>query len=314
MGYEMAMNLWKKRFVPGGVHTGEMVVCDSREEVSRRFVQEAGGERVNFVRTPHEAVFSSSTIITMLPSSPHVRSVYQESPQSILAALRELPIGEAKKTLCIDSTTCHVNTAQEVATSVNELAASMIDAPVSGGVTGAKAATLSFLVGGPETPFAVASPILALMGGRIIHCGPSGAGLAAKICNNMILGVQQVVVAEAMLLGEKLGLDAKVLAGVINSSTGRCWASEVNNPVKDALEIKQGQLGAPCQRKFEGGFATALMLKDMGLATEVGRLTDGALPLGLAAEQIYAKMIEERPELADKDFSSVYSYLQENTR
>lgn len=99
------------------------------------------------------------------------------------------------------------------------------------------------------------------MGKRVIHCGPSGSGLAAKICNNMVLGVQQVVVAEAMLLGQRLGLHPKVLASVINSSTGRCWASEVNNPVKDALEISEGQAGPPAQRRYEGGFAASLMLK-----------------------------------------------------
>jgi 3-hydroxyisobutyrate dehydrogenase len=133
--------------------------------------------------------------------------------------------------------------------------------PFIQGVTGAKAGTLSFLVGGPEAAVALASPLLALMGARTIHCGPSGSGLAAKICNNMILGVQQVVVAEAMILGEKLGLNPRVLAGVINSSTGRCWASEVNNPVKSALEIKKGRIGAPCEQGFEGGFASSLMLK-----------------------------------------------------
>jgi len=129
------------------------------------------------------------------------------------------------------------------------------------GVSGAKAGTLSFLVGGPEHSFALAVPFLNLMGKRVIHCGPSGSGLAAKICNNMALGVQQVVVAEAMLLGQKLGLNPRVLASVINSSTGRCWASEINNPVKDAVEIPEGQAGPPVQRKYEGGFAASLMLK-----------------------------------------------------
>ena len=104
-------------------------------------------------------------------------------------------------------------------------------------------------------------PFLSLMGKRAIYCGPSGSGLAAKICNNMVLGVQQVVVAEAMLLGQKLGLNPKVLANVINSSTGSCWASEVNNPVKDALDLPEGQVGPPAQRRYEGGFAASLMLK-----------------------------------------------------
>ena len=128
-------------------------------------------------------------------------------------------------------------------------------------MTGAKAGTLSFLVGGSEQSFTHASPILALMGQRIIHCGPAGSGLAAKICNNLILGVEQIVVAEAMLLGQRLGLDPPVLAGVINNSTGACWSSSVNNPVPGALPDKS----PPCERGFEGGFATALMIKAGGV-------------------------------------------------
>lgn len=124
-------------------------------------------------------------------------------------------------------------------------------------MTGAQAGTLAFLVGGTPEGFQLSEPILAYMGKRIIHCGPSGAGLGAKICNNLILGVQQIVVAEGMLLGQKLGLDPAVLAGVINSSTGGCWASSVNNPVPSSLPEKS----PPCEREYEGGFATALMLK-----------------------------------------------------
>ena len=195
-------------------------------------------------------------------------------------------------------------------------------------MSGAKAGTLNFLVGGPEHSFTLAVPFLNLMGKRAIHCGPSGSGLAAKICNNMVLGVQQVVVAEAMLLGRRLGLDPKVLASVINSSTGRCWASEVNNPVKDALEIPEGQTGPPAQRKYEGGFAASLMLKvcdlplvfhfhsteiafkDMGLATGSGKLLNVPLPLGEKAEEVYGEMLKVKPELAYRDFSSVYKYLE----
>jgi 3-hydroxyisobutyrate dehydrogenase len=124
-------------------------------------------------------------------------------------------------------------------------------------VTGAKAGSLSFLVGGSTLDFQLCHPFLARMGTRIIHCGPSGAGLAAKICNNLILGVEQIVIAEAMLLGQKLGLDPAVLAGVINNSTGGCWSSSVNNPVPSALRDKS----PPCERGYEGGFATSLMLK-----------------------------------------------------
>ena len=143
----------------------------------------------------------------------------------------------------------------------------MVDAPVSGGVAGAKAGTLSFLVGGRRNAFNLAYPFLTHMGQRVIYCGDSGAGLVAKICNNLILGVQQIVVAEGMLLGQKLGLDPKVLASVINSATGACWSSSVNNPVPGALEGKS----PPCERDYEGGFATSLMLKVGARARSVSR-------------------------------------------
>lgn len=199
---------------------------------------------------------ASQTVVTMLPSSPHVRQVYAESG-GIIPALKNLSAEDSGSTFCIDSTTLDVEVARETAREVHAAGAKMVDAPVSGGVAGAKAGSLSFLVGGSKEDFDKASPILSHMGKRIIHCGPSGAGLAAKICNNMILGVHQVVVAEGMLLGQKLGLDPAVLASVINSSTGACWASSVNNPVPGALPDKV----PPCTREYEGGFATALMLK-----------------------------------------------------
>jgi len=186
----------------------------------------------------------------------------------------------------------------------------MVDAPVSGGVTGAKAGTLSFLVGGTESAFKLSHPFLSMMGQRIIHCGSSGAGLGAKICNNLVLGVEQIVVAEAMLLGQKLGLDPAILTSVISSSTGQCWSLSVNNPVPNSLPGKS----PPCERDYEGGFATSLMLKDMGLATEIASRTGSPLPLGAAAERIYAEVITKQPELARKDFSSVYKFLESSGR
>ncbi|KAI0646903.1 6-phosphogluconate dehydrogenase [Trametes meyenii] len=241
----------------------------------------------------------------MLPSSPHVRNVYVEE-DGIVSALRSLPPEAARSTLCIDSTTLDVEVARTVASEVERAGAAIVDAPVSGGVAGAKAGTLSFLVGGQERAYKLAQPYLLHMGKNIIYCGESGAGLVAKICNNLILGVQQIVVAEAMLLGQKLGLDPEVLASVINNSTGACWASSVNNPVPSALPGKS----PPCERDYEGGFATRLMLKDMGLATDLAESTGAPLPLGQVAERVYADVISEDPEVSNKDFSSVYRYLR----
>jgi len=308
MGFEMAYNLFSKSLVESG-GAAQFVVCDAREESARAFASNIAsqfpGAKLDVVATPAEAVLASQTIVTMLPSSPHVRQVYAE-PNGIIPALRELAAGDAHSTLCIDSTTLDVEVARSTAAEVHQTGATMVDAPVSGGVAGAKAGTLSFLVGGTEEAFRRVSPILSHMGKRIIHCGPSGAGLGAKICNNLVLGVQQIVVGEAMLLGQKLGLDPAVLAGVINSSTGACWSCSVNNPVVGALSDK----APPCTRDYEGGFATALMLKDMGLATEIADTFSSPMPLGEAAEKIYADVIEEAPEYANKDFSSVYQYLR----
>ncbi|TDL27253.1 3-hydroxyisobutyrate dehydrogenase [Rickenella mellea] len=307
MGSEMAFNLFSKTFAES--KDAQFTVCDAVPEAAhafrRNFQEHFPGASLHVSNTPEEAAIKSQTIITMLPSSPQVRSVYSED-RGIISALRHLSREDANATLCIDSTTLHVAVARAVSEEVHKLGALMVDAPVSGGVTGAKAGTLSFLVGGTHDEFTRASPTLALMGQRIIHCGHSGSGLAAKICNNLVLGVEQIVVAEAMLLGQKLGLNPAVLAGVINNSTGGCWSSSVNNPVPSALPDKS----PPCERDYEGGFATALMLKDMGLATDSANAAGTPLPLGQMAQNIYEKVIREKPDLARKDFSSVYQYLE----
>ncbi|KAF5324493.1 hypothetical protein D9611_004488 [Ephemerocybe angulata] len=306
MGSEMATNLFSKQYAAS--KDTHFVVCDAVPEAAQSFVniftQQNPGANVTIAESPQEAALKAGTIVTMLPSSPHVKEVYTNR---IIPALASLAPEVARDTLFIDSTTLDVDVARAVASEVTRKGASMVDAPVSGGVTGAKAGTLSFLVGGPEASFNIARPILALMGQRIIHCGESGAGLGAKICNNLVLGVEQIVVAEAMLLGQKLGLDPAILASVINSSTGGCWSSSVNNPVPAALPDK----APPCERDYEGGFATALMLKDMGLASDIAAKQKSSLPLGRAAQEIYERVVKEKQELARKDFSSVYLYLRD---
>lgn len=315
MGSEMAFNLFSKKLSESS--DSSFVVCDAiRESVTsfcRNFQSQFAGTHVDIVQTPEEVVYSAGTVLTMLPSSSEVQAVYA-GPNGIMSALQSLPGHGSDQTLLIDSTTLDVGVARRVASEVTCLKAHIVDAPVSGGVTGAKAGTLSFLVGGTESAFQEARPTLTCMGKRIVYCGGSGAGLSAKICNNLVLGVQQIVVAEAMLLGQKLGLDPAVLAGVINSATGSCWASSVNNPVPGSLPDKS----PPCERDYEGGFNTSLMLKDMGLATDIASTHSNPLPLGEFAHNLYSQMLRTRPDLAKKDFSSIYQYLQgigkENTR
>ncbi|KXN90482.1 3-hydroxyisobutyrate dehydrogenase, mitochondrial [Leucoagaricus sp. SymC.cos] len=313
MGSEMAYNLFSKQYIQS--QDSHFVVCDALPESAKafrdNFLAQFPGANLEVVDTPVQAALASKTIITMLPSSPQVKQVYSGS---IIPTVKGLSSDDITQTLCIDSTTLDVDVAREIANELNSIGARVVDAPVSGGksfrVAGAKAGTLSFLVGGTEQSFKLSQPILAHMGQRIIHCGPSGAGLGAKICNNVRYRVQQIVVAEGMLLGQKLGLDPTVLASVINSSTGGCWASSVNNPVPGALPGKS----PPCERDYQGGFVTALMLKDMGLATEIATKNNTPLPLGELAEALYAKSIKEQPELATRDFSSIYKYLKSRTQ
>jgi len=307
MGSEMAFNLFSKTFTDA--HDARFVVCDavvdSAHVFKQNFLSHFPTAQIHIVATPEEAVQLSQTVITMLPSSPQVRTVYSESA-GIIPTLRSLPENIARSTLCIDSTTLAVDVARAVAYEVIQAGAQMIDAPVSGGVVGAKAGTLAFLVGGTEEAHNAALPSLRKMGKHIFHCGESGLGLVAKICNNLVLGVEQIVVAEAMLLGQELGLDAASLARVINSSTGGCWASSFNNPVPFVMADHT----PPCENNYEGGFSTALMLKDMGLACRSGSSCGIRLPLGEAAESIYREVIKQCPELEKKDFSSVFVFLK----
>ncbi|KAH9079217.1 3-hydroxyisobutyrate dehydrogenase [Lactarius deliciosus] len=296
MGSEMAYNLFSKRFAEA--NDSRFVVCDAILAATTRFADNFQKQfpraHITVAATPEEATLASETIVTMLPSSPHVRQVYLNSSGIIPTLLL----------FALTSTTLDVQVGRDVAAEAHTAGAAMLDAPVSPGLKQERC--LSSLAAS-EQAFSRASPILALMGQRIIHCGPSGSGLAAKICNNLVLGVEQIVVAEAMLLGQRLGLDPVVLASVINNSTGACWSSSVNNPVPGALPEKS----PPCERDFDGGFATALMIKDLGLATEVSKSSGSPVPLGEAAEGIYADAVKRYPELSKKDFSSVYRYLGE---
>lgn len=212
-------------------------------------------------------------IITMLPAAAQVRQVYLGDD----GLLAHVPAG----VLLIDSSTIDPMSAREVAAAAARNGNPMVDAPVSGGTVGAAAATLTFMVGGSEAQFQQAQPILSAMGRNIVHCGASGNGQVAKVANNMLLGISMIGVAEAMSLGVALGMDAKVLAGVINSSSGRCWSSEVNNPFPGVLE------NGPASRGYSGGFGTDLMLKDLGLASEAAKQVRQPVILGALAQQLY---------------------------
>ncbi|TDQ37869.1 3-hydroxyisobutyrate dehydrogenase [Thiopseudomonas denitrificans] len=212
-------------------------------------------------------------VISMLPAAPHVKSLYL-GDAGLLSLLQQ-------PTHLLDCSTIDPHSAREVSAAARQAGHYMLDAPVSGGTAGATAGTLTFMVGGSAEEFEFARPVLAAMGKNIVHCGDSGNGQVAKVANNMLLGISMIGVAEAMALGTSLGIDAKVLAGIINTSSGRCWSSEVNNPYPDVLE------NVPASRGYTGGFGTDLMLKDLGLATEAARLAKQPVILGAAAQQLY---------------------------
>ncbi len=236
-----------------------------------------------------EAVAGAELVLTMLPSSPHVRSVYLGADGVLAHVAQGVPL--------IDSSTIDPHTAREVAAAAAARGNPMADAPVSGGTGGAKAGTLTFMVGAPTALYERIKPLLGAMGRNIVHCGDSGTGQVAKICNNLLLGISMIGVAEAMTLGAKLGIDAKVLAGVINTSSGRCWSSDTYNPFPGVLA------DAPAARGYSGGFATDLMLKDLGLAADAARQAKQPVALGALAQQLF-QMASARG-LGALDFSAI---------
>ena len=239
--------------------------------------------------SPREAAQGTEMVITMLPAAAHVRSVWL-GEDGVLA-------GIAKGVPAVDCSTIDPQTARDVAAAAAKQGVQMADAPVSGGTGGAQAGTLTFMVGAAQALFDTLHPVLAQMGRNIVHCGDVGTGQVAKICNNLLLGISMVGVSEAMALGAALGIDSEVLAGVINSSTGRCWSSEVYNPWPGIVET------APASRGYTGGFGAELMLKDLGLATEAARQAHQPVVMGAVAQQLYQAM-SLRGE-GGKDFSAI---------
>merc|ERR1740121_2182292 len=199
--------------------------------------------------------------------------------------------------------TCEPAVSQEVAAEAQELGMSLVDAPVSGGTIGAEKATLTFMVGGAKESFDAAEPVLSLMGKKVVHCGDVGMGQAAKLCNNLVLGISMAAVCEGHALAERLGLDQKRLAEILNTSSGRCWSSDTYNPCPGVME------GVPSARGYTGGFACDLMVKDLGLASAaaLGAKPRLGLPMGGLALQLYSLMSAKGS--GHKDFSALFELL-----
>ncbi|EMP57325.1 3-hydroxyisobutyrate dehydrogenase [Marinobacter santoriniensis NKSG1] len=277
MGGPMASNLIKAGH--------EVTVFD----LSKAAVEALVAEGAKTSDTAHSAADGAECVITMLPAGQHVEAVYL-GDDGLLARL-------PADTLIIDSSTIAPETARGVAEAAKEKNLPFIDAPVSGGVGGAKAGTLTFICGGEEDTFNRAKPILEAMGKNIFHAGPHGAGQVAKICNNMLLAILMSGTSEALALGAKNGLDPAVLSEIMKQSSGGNWALNVYNPWPGVME------GAPASRDYQGGFLVKLMTKDLGLAFDNAVKNQASIPMGSLARNLFQLHAGQGNE--DLDFSSI---------
>ncbi|MCX8996961.1 3-hydroxyisobutyrate dehydrogenase [Rhizobiaceae bacterium BDR2-2] len=279
MGLPMAANLTRAGYAVKGFDLAE---------ASRRA---AAAEGVTAAATLEAAVAGADAVVTMLPKGEHVVAVHGD-------LVKLVPEG----TLLIDCSTVDVASARKAHGLAAALRCLSVDAPVSGGTGGAKAATLTFMCGGSQAAFAAATPILETMGRKIVHCGGAGAGQAAKICNNMILGISMIAVSEAFVLGERLGLSHQALFDVASTSSGQCWALTSYCPVPGPVPT------TPANSGYRPGFAAALMLKDLKLAREAASASGAMTPLGAAAAGLYETFITGGS--GDRDFSAIVEMLR----
>ncbi|KAL2869225.1 NAD(P)-dependent oxidoreductase [Aspergillus lucknowensis] len=309
MGYNMAKNLHAK--IPS---TDTLLIRDVNEESAARFLREVrdtarstgegnGMPNVIVAQNARELAEKSNVIITSLPEPQHVKDVFH-------SMLRQGPLPALdKERVFIDTSTIDPASSKEIANAIHTTCQGrFVDAPVSGGVVGARAGTLSFMFGASSRTGELVDrvkAILLLMGKKAWHMGAAGSGVSAKLANNYLLAINNIATAEAMNLGMRWGLDPKSLADMINASTGRCWPMEVNNPVPGVVE------GAPASRDYEGGFGVSLMHKDLRLALTAAKESGTPLALAEVARVIYTVVEAEH---RGKDFSVVYQWLRDQSQ
>ena len=280
MGGGMAANLAK---------AGQKVIAF---DLSGEALARAGAAGCHPVSDPVQAVSDADVVVTMLPAGKHVASVYNDT---VFGAARA-------GTLLIDCSTIDVDTAREVAVAAKARGLEAVDAPVSGGIAAANSGTLTFMVGGSAQGFARAEPILADMGKAVIHAGENGAGQAAKICNNMLLGATMAATCETFALAKKLGLDLQTFYDISSKASGQSWSMTSYCPVPSV------GAASPADNGYAGGFAAALMLKDMRLALDAAKASGAAVPMGERAEAIYAAFVEA--DAQGLDFSAIITALE----
>jgi len=287
MGGHMATNLVKAGF--------PLIIKDINPQAEKK-LKEFSPKNIQIAVSLKELASQVESIITMLPSSPHVTKVFTESETGILSGLKP-------GTICIDTSTIDPNVSRDLSSLIAQSGSQFVDAPVSGGVVGAENATLTFMVGGSQEAFEKAKPLLQCMGKNITYCGGSGNGQVVKLCNNLVLAISMIATSEAMNLGVSLGMDPKLLASIFNTSSARCWSSDSYNPVPGIMQ------GVPSSRGYSGGFGVDLMLKDLGLAVDAAAKSKTPLLLGREAKGIY-KLLSTNG-YGSLDFSSVYQFLSD---
>ncbi|MEM1237734.1 MAG: 3-hydroxyisobutyrate dehydrogenase [Pseudomonadota bacterium] len=243
-----------------------------------------------------EAATGADVVITMLPNGDILRAVAQE----VLPAM-------SAGTVLLDCSTVDVASARAVAQDAKAKGIAILDAPVSGGIGGAQAGTLTFMVGGPDHAFATANPLFDVMGQKAVHCGPAGNGQAAKICNNMILGITMIGTCEAFALADKLGLDRQAMFDVVSTSSGYSWTMNAYCPAPGVGPH------SPADNEYTPGFASALMLKDLRLSQAAAEASDADTPLGAAATELYRAFVEDEGQ-GDMDFSAMLPRFEKRSR
>ena len=279
MGGPMAANL---------VRAGHQVIAYDLVEASRH---QAMNDGAGIADSAVAAVKDADVVITMLPAGKHVLSVWADVIPSM-----------TKGTLIIDCSTIDVESAKQAHALASGHGMASVDAPVSGGTGGAKGATLTFMCGAEDEAFAAAKLVLEKMGKKIVHCGGAGAGQAAKICNNMILGISMIAVSEAFALAEKLGLSHQALFDVASTSSGQCWSLTSYCPVPGPVST------SPANNDYRPGFASALMVKDLTLAQDAANAAGAATPLGRHAQEIYKAF--DAAGHGGVDFSGIIQHIR----
>ncbi|KAI7551444.1 hypothetical protein KC331_g2551 [Hortaea werneckii] len=309
MGHHMLNNLITRTMDSGKAKFNFAVFdvnSEAMDNVEKRHQSENPETKLIKCSSPAEIAQNASIIISMVPTGKHVCEVYL-GDHSVMTALKSLSQEESAATLCLDQSTIEQSVSKDVALAMRAVGADMLDAPVSGGVFGAENGTLAIMCGGSDAAFKTATPVLQAMAREVTHCGDLGTGLAAKIANNMLLGITMAGLSEAMLLGKRLGLEPQVLANIINKSTGACWSSKVNMPVPG---VKVGDANPPSHRGYKGGFVTKLAHKDLALAVTAAETAGSPLIVGKCVEEAYRPLAKDEDKWGNRDFSVMYEALE----